>query len=137
MLERKDDLADIPASVLLIAYDEPSLLEAKMLHDLALSFPLALDSARTSYAQWGLGRTNLFGAMLSPSLNWRYLRLLLAGERFLGFAPDMFQLGGDFVVDGAGVIRFAHRMRNNGDRAPVAELFSALRTADDSSRSSS
>ncbi len=129
MLERKDELADIPASVLLIAYDEPSLLEAKMLHDLALPFPLALDSARTTYAQWGLGRTNLLGAMLSPSLNWRYLRLLLAGERFLGFAPDMFQLGGDFVVDGSGHIRFAHRMRNNGDRAAVSELLTALRTS--------
>ena len=67
--------------------------------------------------------------MLSPSLNWRYLRLLLAGERFLGFAPDMFQLGGDFVVDRAGFIRFAHRMRNNGDRAAVSELITALRTA--------
>jgi len=131
VLERKDELADIPASVLLIAYDEPSLLGAKMLHDIALPFPLALDSARTAYAQWGLGRTNLLGAMLSPSLNWRYLRLLLAGERFLGFAPDMFQLGGDFVVDGAGHIRFAHRMRNNGDRASVSELITALRSCTD------
>lgn len=132
MLERRNELAAIPASVLLIAYDEPSLLAAKMLHDLALPFPLALDSARTTYTQWGLGRTNLFGAMLSPSLNWRYLRLLLAGERFLGFAPDMLQLGGDFVVDGAGYIRFAHRMRDNGDRAAVSELVTALRAASNS-----
>lgn len=134
MLERRGEIAAIPASVLLIAYDEPSLLEAKMLHDLELPFPLALDSARTTYARWGLGRTNLFGAMLSPSLNWRYLRLLLAGERFLGFAPDMFQLGGDFVVDGAGDIRFAHRMRGNGDRAAVSELVTALRDASHSTR---
>jgi len=135
VLERRDELADIPAGVLLIAYDEPTLLEAKMLHDLTLPFPLALDSARTTYAQWGLGRTNLLGAMLSPSLNWRYLRLLLAGERFLGFAPDMFQLGGDFVVDGAGFIRFAHRMRNNGDRATVSELIAAVRAATEPFRS--
>jgi peroxiredoxin len=111
-----------------VAYDEQSLLQAKMLHDLELPFPLLLDRKRTAYAAWGLGRTNLFGAMLSPSLNWRYFRLLLAGERFLGIAPDMFQLGGDFVVDARGMIRFAHRMRNNGDRAPVASLFEALRT---------
>lgn len=54
--------------------------------------------------------------MLSPSLNWRYLKLLAGGERFLGLAPDMYQLGGDFVLDGQGYLRFAHRMRNNGDR---------------------
>jgi len=115
------------AGVVLVAYDDRSLLEAKMLHDLELPFPVLLDPDRIAYSAWGLGRTNLFGAMLSPSLNWRYFRLLLAGERFLGFAPDMFQLGGDFVVDPTGVVRFGHRMRNNGDRATADDLMEALR----------
>jgi peroxiredoxin len=127
VLDRKGELEELRAEVLLVAYDEQSLLQAKMLHDLELPFPLLLDPKRTAYAAWGLGRTNLLGAMLSPSLNWRYFRLLLAGERFLGMAPDMFQLGGDFVVDAQGVVRFAHRMRNNGDRASVARLFEAIR----------
>lgn len=126
MLERREDLQALGAAVLLVAYDEPSLLEAKMLHHLELPFPLALDLERTTYSAWGLGRTNLFGAMLSPSLNWRYFRLLLAGERFLGFAPDMFQLGGDFVIDRGGTVSFAHRMQNNGDRAAVSTLLDAL-----------
>ena len=126
MLERRDDLEALRAAVVLVAYDERSLLEAKMLHDLELPFPLFLDPDRTAYTAWGLGRTNLLGAMLSPSLNWRYFRLLLAGERFLGFAPDMFQLGGDFVVDPHGTVSFAHRMRNNGDRASVDTLMDAL-----------
>lgn len=126
MLERRAEIESIPASVVIVAYDEASLLGAKMLHDLELPFPLVIDGTRTVYADWGMGRTNLFGAMLSPSLNWRYLRLLLKGERFLGVAPDMFQLGGDFVVDPRGRISFAHRMRNNGDRANVARLVQEL-----------
>ena len=129
MLANHGRIRQVPAAVLAVAYDEPSLLAAKALHHLELPFPLAIDRDRRAYAAWGLGRTNLFGAMLSPSLNWRYLRLLLAGERFLGFAPDMFQLGGDFVVDPAGRIAFAHRMKNNGDRAAVADLLEALRRA--------
>lgn len=129
MLQRRGEIAEIPAHVLLVAYDEPSVLGAKMLHNLPLPFPLLLDQPRKAYADWGLGRTNLFGAMLSPSLNWRYLRLLLRGERFLGFAPDMFQLGGDFVIDPRGRISFAYRMRNNGDRASVAHLIEELKKA--------
>jgi len=129
VLSRREDIEALGAGVLLVAYDEPSLLEAKMLHHLDLPFPLAVDRDRTAYAAWGLGRTNLFGAMLSPSLNWRYFRLLLAGERFLGFAPDMFQLGGDFVIDGGGAVCFAYRMRNNGDRAAVSSLIEALAAA--------
>ena len=78
-----------------------------------------------------MGRTGLTGAMLSPSLNWRYLKLLAKGERFLGFAPDMFQLGGDFLVDKHGTLVFAYRMRNNGDRVDTETLFDELsRVAD-------
>ena len=129
MLERRAEIASIPAHVVVVAYDDASLLGAKMLHDLALPFPLLIDPARTAYAAWGMGRTHLFAAMLSPSLNWRYLRLLLKGERFLGFAPDMFQLGGDFVVGPSGLIVFAHRMRNNGDRTEVSRLVHELHKA--------
>ena len=129
MLERRAEIENIPARVVVVAYDDASLLGAKMLHDLALPFPLLIDSARTTYAAWGMGRTNLFAAMLSPSLNWRYLRLLLKGERFLGLAPDMFQLGGDFVVGPSGRIAFAYRMRNNGDRAEVSRLVHELHKA--------
>ena len=100
-----------------------------MMHSLELPFPVLLDKSRESYSAWGLGRTNLFGAMLSPTLNWRYLKLLLRGERFLGFAPDMFQLGGDFVIDPHGKIAYACRMRNNGDRASADTLLRELRRA--------
>lgn len=64
--------------------------------------------------------------MLSPALNVRYVKLLLRGDRFLGFAPDMFQLGGDFIVDRAGRIAFAHAMKNNGDRTSVDHLVAEL-----------
>jgi len=129
VLERRAEIKSIPANVVVVAYDEASLLGAKVLHELELPYPLVIDRSRSSYAAWGMGRTNLFGAMLSPSLNWRYLRLLLKGERFLGFAPDMFQLGGDFVLEPSGRILFAHRMRNNGDRASVSFLVDELRRA--------
>ena len=112
MINRQKKIESLGAKVLVVAYDEPSLLSAKMLHDVALPFPLLLDRTRVTYARWGMGRTGLTGAMLSPSLNWRYLKLLVKGERFLGFAPDMFQLGGDFLVDKQGTLAFAYRMRN-------------------------
>lgn len=115
--------------MLLIAFDDLSILQAKMLSEIDLPYPLLLDKDRETYAAWGMGRTNVFGAMLSPELNWRYLKLLAKGERFLGFAPDMFQLGGDFVVDREGVMKFAYRMKNNGDRATTEQLVSELRSA--------
>ena len=129
MIDRRDDIAALGAEVVLIAYDRPGLLGTKMMRGLDVPYTLLFDPGRMGYRAWGMGRTNLIGAMLSPELNWRYLKLLLRGERFLGFAPDMFQLGGDFVVDPGGRIAFAYRMRSNGDRAAVSDLVGALETA--------
>ena len=126
MINRQKEIERLGARVLVVAYDKPSLLSAKMLHDIALPFPLLLDRTRETYARWGMGRTGLTGAMLSPSLNWRYLKLFVRGERFLGFAPDMFQLGGDFLVDKQGTLAFAYRMRNNGDRIETGALLDEL-----------
>lgn len=129
MIEKKQEIARLGAQVLLVTHAPPTLLERKMMHDLQNPFPLLLDPEKASYRQWGLGETHLGGAMLSPSLNWRYLKLLLKGERFLGLAPNMFQLGGDFIVDAAGRIAAAHPMRNNGDHADVEQLLEELQRA--------
>lgn len=129
MCEQKDAIAAMGAEVILIAYDEPSLLGAKILRGVDVPFDLLLDRDKRVYREWGMGRTTLAKSVLSPKLTWRYLKLLAAGERFLGLAPDMLQLGGDFVVDPAGVVTFGYRMRDNGDRAPVPSLLRALADA--------
>lgn len=114
---------------MLVAYDERSLLDAKILRDINVPYRLLIDKEKRTYGDWGMGRTGLTGAMLSLELNWRYLKLLLKGERFLGVAPDMFQLGGDFVIDKEGQVVFAHVMKNNGDRAGFDGLMDALKSA--------
>ena len=129
MIERFSEVAEVDGVVVLVAYDRPGLVATKMMRGLEVPYTLVFDPDREAYRRWGMGRTGLFGAILSPALNWRYLKLLLSGERFLGFAPDMFQLGGDFILDRSQRITFAHRMRNNGDRAPVQILLDELRRA--------
>ncbi len=126
MIERKDEIEKIGARVLLVAYDKPSLLGAKMMRGLETPYELLLDVKKEAYRRWGLGRTTLRQSVLSPTLGLRYVKLLLRGERFLGFAPDMLQLGGDFSVDREGRIAFAYAMRDNGDRVAVPELIAHL-----------
>lgn len=131
MIKQQPAIEQCGGVAVLVAYDRPGLLGTKMMRGLAVPFPILFDPERWAYRAWGLGRTGLFGAMLSPVLNWRYFKLLIGGERFLGLAPDMFQLGGDFVLDRRHRVTFMHRMRNNGDRAPVARLIAELRQAAD------
>lgn len=126
MIQARKQIEALAAQVLLVAYDRPSLLAAKMMAGYEVPFPLLLDPEKGSYRTWGMGRTTLTRSVLSPTLTWRYLKLILKGESFLGFAPDMLQLGGDFVLDRHHRITAARVMRHNGDRAPVPELLSEI-----------
>jgi alkyl-hydroperoxide reductase/thiol specific antioxidant family protein len=129
VIERKAEVAAMNAAVVLIAYDRPGLLGAKMMRGLDVPYAILFDPERAAYQRWGLGRTGPFGAWLLPALTWKYFKLLLRGERFLGFAPDMDQLGGDFMLDREHHVTFAHRMTNNGDRAETSVLLDELRRA--------
>jgi len=131
MIGERDKIARLGAEVLLVAYDEPSLLAAKLLFEIKVPFELVLDRTKETYRRWGMGRSNFFKTVLSPTLSYRYLKLLLKGERFLGVAPDMYQLGGDFVIDQSGRITFVQRMRHNGDRVAVSSLLNELARAAD------
>ena len=58
---------------------------------------------------------------------FHYLKLILRGQKLLPVQGDPHQLGGDVVVDAAGIIRLAHRSRDPIDRPDVETLLAALR----------
>ena len=124
-IQARDDFAALGAEVVLVAFHDPELMMAKMLHDLKLPYLLLLDSARTSYAAWGLGQVGL-RSFLMPGMYIALLKMLLGGTPSLGTAPKSNQLGGDFVVDRAGRLVFANRMRSIHDRASIPDLLAAL-----------
>ena len=57
--------------------------------------------------------TTAAGASLGPTV-WEYVKLIVRGRHFRGIQADPFQLGGDFVIDGSGIVRFAHRGEEPG-----------------------
>ena len=125
MIQARDDIRKLGAEVVLVAYHDPELLTAKMLHSLDLPYVLLLDRERAAYARWGLGQPD-FTALLRPGLYWASLRVLLSGEPWLGSVPDQRQLGGDFVIDRNGTLVFANRMKGLHDRAKVPDLLAAM-----------
>jgi hypothetical protein len=89
-----------------------------------------VDSNRQAYERWGLGPATL-RSKLSPGLYWATLKAVIAvvtgRERALKEEPGPRQLGGDFVVNHAGLLVFEHRMKSFHDRASIDELVAAMR----------
>jgi peroxiredoxin len=91
-------------------------------------FPVVADPTRAAYRAFGLGSTT-FKAMLRPGTVARYLGMIFRG--WLPTRPaandDLLQLGGDFVLDADGRVRFAHPSGGATDRPSAQEIVDAVR----------
>ena len=93
--------------------------------DLPSHFLALADPEKRAYQAYGLTRAST-SELFAPQVWAKGFRAALHGH-FIGMPKgDPFQMPGLFLVDTAGVVRYAHRHRDAGDNPPNAELFAAL-----------
>ena len=84
------------------------------------------DPERQAYNAFALKRLSWF-QVFSPAalkLYWKLLRGGMRQEAYRG--DDIYQSGGDFLLDREGNILFAHRSQTPADRPAVAQLLMAI-----------
>ena len=121
------ELRQLGAEALVVSFAPPGRVAA-YLAKYPQPFPVVSDPERSGYQAFGLSSTSV-GAMLRPGVIARYLMHIFRGwlpdKRAEG--EDIMQLGGDFLLDGAGVLRFAHPSAEPTDRPSAAELMKQAR----------
>ena len=128
-----EDLRTVGARVVLVSFG-PLPAAARWVRETSAPFPLWIDPERKAYRSYGADRS--FLRSWGPRTILTYARLILAGRRWRGIQGDSSQLGGDFIVDERGIIRFAHRSHDPADRPDVDVLVRILREASAESSSS-
>ena len=93
-------------------------------------FPVVSDPERTAYKALAMEYTSV-GSMLRLGVVARYLNLMLRGwwPRKPGKDDDIYQFGGDFVLDADGRLRYAHPSALPTDRPSAKELLDAVKAA--------
>ena len=121
------DIKNLGGEVLVVSFAQPKTLAAH----LAIApqpFPVVADPARQAYAAFALGKTRLL-SFFRPGVVWYFMRLIFRG--WLPKKPsedsDVWQLGGDFVIDRAGRLAYAHPSRDAADRPSNEDLLQAMR----------
>jgi alkyl hydroperoxide reductase subunit AhpC len=120
----EDELERLGVQVLIISFGAEFWARAWQ-QDTGSPYPLLLDLERATYQAYGLGTS--FVRVWSPHVMWHYLKLRLRGQKLLPVQGDPHQLGGDFIVDAAGVVRLAHASKDPVDRPPMGRLLAVLR----------
>lgn len=86
-------------------------------------FPLLLDEGRIAYHAFGLQRS--FRQAWGPRNLAYYARAVWQGRSLYGNRGDTQQLGGDFLVDGQGVLRWVYPGRDPTSRPGIPQILSA------------
>jgi hypothetical protein len=89
-------------------------------------FDILADPKRTAYEAFALKRLSWFQVFSLTTIRL-YLKLLREGMARDDYGKhDIYQGGGDFVLDRSGTILFAHRSQDPADRPPIAALLQAI-----------
>jgi peroxiredoxin len=113
------------AAVFVVSFAEPEkLIRYRDLH--RWPFAILADPQRHAYRAFGLERLS-WRRLLSLSTLKLYSRLLRAGMKRQYYGrEDIFQSGGDFLIDCAGDILFAHRSADPADRPSAQAIIQQI-----------
>ena len=127
MWRRRQELATLETDVLVLSF-EPLERVRWYLAEVDFGWPVLADPERAIYRAYGLGRASTLRAWFSPRTVRFYLGALIHGKVPRRPQGDTHQLGGDFIIDEAGLIRFAHRSVEPADRPSVDSLVRLLKS---------
>jgi peroxiredoxin len=108
-------------SVLVISFAEPGVLRE---YQNVQQWPMTMlsDPQRRAYAAFALERLP-WRRFFSLATLAMYFKLLQQGSKPGRYGnQDIYQGGGDFLIDHAGHVLFAHRSRDPADRPPAEML---------------
>lgn len=127
------ELASLNAQVVAISFGT-ALGAQTWLEETGAPFKLLLDPNRVAYRAYGLEHSLV--RSWGWNVWWRYIELLLVGQKWRGIQGDSGQLGGDFIVDTDGVIRWAYRSHDPTDRPSMNQLLAVLSNCSATNRKS-
>ena len=117
--DHEADFSKRNVKVVVISF-ENKYLARSYIEETFLSWPLLIDENRETYRNYGMLSAS-FWDVWGLKTWWTYLREILKGQKLRRSTGDIFQCGGDVLIDQAGIVRLHHIGKGPADR-PTLEL---------------
>ncbi len=112
-------------AIVVVSFASPESL-ARYQAKLNWPFPVLADPERKAYAAFALNRLSWW-RVFSPATLKLYGTLMRKGMARQDYGKeDVYQSGGDFLIDPRGYLLFAHRSEDPADRPSVATLLQVI-----------
>jgi peroxiredoxin len=105
-----------------VGHAPPAIVE-RFVEREGIPFPIVTDPHREGYKFFNLGRVSVWH-FFRPRILFNFIKLLFRGEKIrrLTRTEDVFQLGGDFLIDRERTILHAYPSRDATDRPSVEAI---------------
>jgi peroxiredoxin len=125
LCDRQSEFAELNTRVFVISFGTLPAVQG-WLKETCGNFTVLLDRERSVYNAYGLERS--YWRSRSLRTRWVYFKAWLSGKKTHdSHGDDTSQLGGDFIIDTQGNLRFTYPSYEPADRPSVEKLLAVLK----------
>lgn len=124
MRDKEDELDRLNVKVVVVTFENDSLARCYV-EDTALKWPLFIDTTRGLYKSYGMLTASYWDVWGFKT--WLiYFRELLKGNKPVKSEGDIYQRGGDVLIDPEGIVRLHHIGEGPADRPSVEQIIRVI-----------
>jgi hypothetical protein len=125
--DREEEFSRRDAKVAVVTF-EHDFLARRYVAETSLAWPLLLDDTRETYRDYGMLSAS-FWDIWGPKTWWSYLKEVVRGEKLRKSEGDVYQRGGDVLIDPDGIVSLHHVGVGPADRPAVETILSRIHPA--------
>ena len=115
-----EQIEQLPLDVMAVTF-QSAQVAGEYVEQTGWPWPMLVDTERSLYNAYSMHRGGLW-AIWGPKSWWGFLKLILKGRRLRPPAGDVYQLGGDVLLDPFGGVKLHHVTRVPVDRPDVKSI---------------
>lgn len=124
MRDHEAEFRRLNVSIVIVTFED-DFFARSYVEETSLGWPLLIDESREAYASYGMLKASLLD-IWGPRSWSAYLREILRGRWPKSPHGDIFQRGGDLLIDPDGIVRLHHVGAGPADRPDVATILQRI-----------
>jgi peroxiredoxin len=124
--DQEEEFSRRNVKIVVVAF-ESGFLARRYVEDTLLTWPILFDDTRETYRKYGMFSASYWD-VFGPKTWGAYLKEIAKGKKLIKSEGDIFQRGGDVLIDPGGTVRLHHIGVGPADRPSAEALLNKIRS---------
>jgi hypothetical protein len=122
--DREEEFQRRKVQIVVVTFGS-NFLARRYVEDTSLNWPVLMDETREMYRKYGMLTASIWD-IWGPRTWWVYLKEISMGAKLRKSEGDIYQRGGDVLIDPVGIVSLHHIGVGPADRPPVERLLQRI-----------